>query len=250
MKRLVLLASLIVAVFAGPAKAQAPTDVETMTKVVAQAKEDLRNAGVQVENKACTDFEIAKIVAGRVPGAGLLLKDCCGDENDNKRSHCFFKGEWYAHDFVAFADGSGADMAIASGESNGPSWQVQPPNPSYADKYRSAARLGLTGIVAGSGPVHTPDPVPVSSPDVDLTPLLNDIAALKAQVTRLTMANEDLIRQIADVNGRIDGAVTASEGAAAGVVNLKNYLQQHPLADGCKVQFIGCRLTFNTPPVQ
>jgi hypothetical protein len=250
MKQLVLLASLLVAVFAGPARAQVPTDVDKMTNVVAQAKAELKAAGVQVENKACTDFEIAKVVAGRVPGAGLLLKACCGDENDNNRSHCLYNGEWYAHDFVAFADGSGADMAIASGESNGPSWQINPPNPDYVGKYRSAATLGLTGLVAGSGPVHTPDPVPVPSPGVDLKPLLNDIAALKVQVTQLRMANDDLNRQLADAQSRIDNAESHAVSAINVADAVRDYLKAHPIPDGCRVSYLGCKPTFNYPPVQ
>lgn len=217
--------------------------------IVAQAKEDLRKAGVKVENGACTDFEIAKLVAGRIPGAGLLVKDCCGDENDNQRSHCQFKGPdgrtiWYAHDFVVFADGSGADVAVASGESNGPSWQVQPPNSDYVGKYRSAGSLGLTGVVpGGSAPPVVPG-VPPAPPVVDLTPLMNDVAALKAEVVRLKLANDDLQRQIASASDRADNAQAEAGAAANKADDLITKFGTFKAPKGCRVQFLACRLEF------
>lgn len=135
--------------------------------VVAQAKADLAAAGVQVERVACSDFEIVKLVAGRLrdQGAGLLQKDCCGDELDPNRSHCSFNGVWYAHDIVAFPDGRLVDVAIDGGGANGPSWGVEV-DPSAMGRYRSAAALGLTGFVLGvtPPPVLVPPPTPTCPP--------------------------------------------------------------------------------------
>jgi hypothetical protein len=243
------LAALVGLMLCLPSPARAQLANAGNQDIVSQAKEDLRRAGVKVENGACTDFEIAKLVAGRIPGAGLLVKDCCGDENDNQRSHCQFKGPdgrtiWYAHDFVAFADGSGADVAIASGESNGPSWQINPPNPDYVGKYRSAVSLGLTGVVPGGSPVPGPTPVPVPSPSVDLTPLLNDIAALKVQVTQLRQANEDLQRQIASASDRADNAQQEAGAANNKADDVITKFGTFKLPKGCRVQFLACRLEF------
>lgn len=175
--------------------------------LVAQAKEDLRAHGFQVENRACTDFEIAKLVAGRIPGAGLLTKDCCGDGSDPNRSHCEFNGVWYAHDIVAFADGTVVDIAVDGGGANGPSYEVSPPDSSLIGRYRSATSLGLNGVVPGSTPVHPVPPVPPVPPVVpppvtglDYTPLLERILDSQQQ---LLQAQTDLLVVTKDTNAHV-----------------------------------------------
>lgn len=162
-----------------------PSLAHAQESVVAQAKQDLRNAGVQVEGKACTDFEIAKIVAGRLSaqGAGLLQKDCCDEgPNDPNRSHCSLNGVWYAHDIVAFSNGAVVDIAQDGGGANGPTWQVSDPDPGLVARYRSAVSLGLFGVVPGAPaptpvPAPAPQPAPVPAPQVgtDYSDLLRQI---------------------------------------------------------------------------
>lgn len=170
-----------------------PSMAHAQASVVAGAKHDLAAAGYQVENKACTDFEIAKVVAGRIPGAGLLTKDCCGDENDPNRSHCFYKDTWYAHDIVAFADGSIADIAVDGGGANGVAFELSPPDASLVARYRSALSLGLTGMVPGTPvptptPAPLPDPAPPVTPGTNYTPLLERILESQAQLLDSTNA--------------------------------------------------------------
>lgn len=148
------------------------TPAHAQQSLVAQAKEDLRAHGFQVENAACTDFQIAKLVAGRIPGAGLLTKDCCGDGSDPNRSHCEFNGVWYAHDSIAFADGTLVDIAVDGGGANGPSYEVSPPDASVISRYRAAAALGLDGRIPGSTPAPAPAPTPVPVPPVVPPPVV------------------------------------------------------------------------------
>lgn len=177
----------------------APTYAQV--SMVIQAKQDLRAAGVQVENVACSDFEIAKLVAARLKalGAGLLTKDCCGDAFDPNRTHCLYEGTWFAHDIVAFKDGTLVDIAIDGGGTNGPNWDPAPPDPSLVNRYRSAADLGLSGLVPGTpapvpppspvpAPTPSPAPVPVPSPSTDYTGLLQAILASQAQLLESTSA--------------------------------------------------------------
>lgn len=159
-----------------------PSMAHAQASVVAQAKQDLKAAGYQVENKACTDFEIAKIVAGRIPGAGLLTKDCCGDENDPNRTHCVYKETWYSHDIVAFADGSVADIAIDGGGANGISFELSPPDSSLVARYRSALSLGLNGVVGNASPVPVPTPTPVPTPVPTPAPPLTDYTGLLERI--------------------------------------------------------------------
>jgi hypothetical protein len=221
--------------------------------VVEKAKADLAAAGVQVENKACTDFEIAKVVAGRVPGAGLLTKDCCGDANDPNRSHCEFKGVWYAHDIVMLSDGSLVDIAQDGGGANGPTWQVDPPDPALMGRFRSASSLGLTGAVAGA-PVPTPDPGPMTPPVTpDLENLKAQIAALTGRVAvleqNLREADERLSARGDDMNLQLKFAVEDLKQQEQQLQDLKTWLRAHPSPDGCKVSYLGCRPTFNYPPL-
>lgn len=236
MRRIIALVGLLLAFAAVPAYCQNETAVK-------RAKDDLAASGAQVEHKACTDFEIAKVVAGRVAGAGLLTKSCCGDANDPNRSHCEFNGEWYAHDIVAFADGTLVDIAEDGGGKNGPRWDVAPPDPALIGRYRSAASLGLNGIVPGVSPVPTPVPVPPAPPVVDLKPLQDRIAALEQAVADLSAA-------VADLSALAGAANETAAKASSGTVDLRNYLKTHPIPDGCRVSYFGCKPTFNYPPVQ
>jgi len=153
--------------------------VQAQETVVAKAKADLQAAGVAVEHGACTDFAIAKIVAGRIANGGLLLKDCCGDNADPNRTHCELNGAWFAHD-VVIQDGHIFDIAVDGGGSNGPSWQ----DAGVADpsKVKSAASLGLTGVVPGGS---VPPPPPPPPPNTDIEKLNAAIAAIHLQIVQL-----------------------------------------------------------------
>lgn len=239
MKKILLLALLLCA---SPLYAQ--------ESVVRQAKADLASSGVIVEHQPCSDFEIAKVVAGRVPNAGLLTKPCCGDESDPNRSHCLYQGVWYAHDIVAIKEASGivlVDIATDGGGSNGTQWAPEAPDPGLSDRYRSATDLGLTGVVVGGGT----SPVPPSTPPAtDVSELTARIADLTAQVMQLQQRVTSMQNELSDEQARVADAVTQANASAAAVAHIGEYLKAHPLADGCKVSFLGCRLTFNYAPVQ
>lgn len=241
LKRLSTVTAVIVTLFgfALPAHAQ--------ESVVAKAKADLAAAGVQVENVACSDFEIAKVVAGRVPGAGLLTKDCCGDANDPNRSHCEYNGVWYAHDIVAFADGSIADIAEDGGGKNAPRWGLDAPDPGLVSRYRSAASLGLTGKVAG-----IPGPGPVTPP------VIPDGESLKAQIAALTERVNRLVAQWSEAELNHGAAMKTLEAALSEETDwrkehqeairvdleaLRQQLQNLHIPTGCRVQWLACRLT-------
>ncbi len=188
MRKLYLAVAVALCLWAAPASAQ--------QSLVAQAKEDLRAHGFQVENRACTDFEIVKLVAGRIPGAGLLTKDCCGDGSDPNRSHCEFNGVWYAHDIVAFADGTVVDIAVDGGGANGPSYEVSPPDPSLASRYRSAVSLGLTGLVPGTTPTPVPVPTPQPVPSPTPAPVDSQVVPLLERIITLQQSQLDVIQGI------------------------------------------------------
>lgn len=242
MRRIIALAALLVGFSVTPAFCQ--------ESVVRQAKADLAAAGFQVEGKACTDFEIAKVVAGRIRGAGLLTKDCCGSADDNNRSHCELNGVWYAHDIVAFADGTLVDIAVDGGGSNGVAWEVAEPDPGLISRYRSAASLGLTGVVAGGSAGPVAPGVPPAVPVVDVSPLIDRIAALERSLGSLTSMVAAMATQMTAANEAAATAQANAATAANGTVDLKNYLKAHPIPDGCRVSYLGCKPTFNYPPVQ
>jgi hypothetical protein len=200
MRKLFFASAVALSLYAVPAGAQ--------QSIVAQAKEDLRAHGYQVENRACTDFEIAKIVAGRIPGAGLLTKDCCGDAADPNRSHCEFNGVWYAHDVVAFADGTLVDIAVDGGGANGPNYEVSPADPSLITRYRSAVSLGLNGVVPGSSPAPVPVPVPVPQPQpAPVPPAGQDYTGLLEQIlstqNALLLTQNELLALSKDTNAHV-----------------------------------------------
>src|SRR4051812_36205800 len=104
------------------------TPARAQQSVVEQARKDLAASGVDVNaDVQCRDFEIAKVVAGRLAaqGAGLLTKD--------SGAHCDFNGHGYAHDIVAFPNGVIVDIAIGDGH-NSPSWGPSDPDPALVDR--------------------------------------------------------------------------------------------------------------------
>lgn len=207
--------------------------------LVEQAKRELAAAGFQVENKACSDFEIAKVVAGRLraQGAGLLTKSCCGDGNDPNRTHCEFQGEWYAHDVVAFPDGTIVDIAQDGGGANGPRYDVAPADPGLIGRYRSAVSLGLTGQVPGSaGPAPVPVTPPVAVDPVDVRPLLDRISVLEQSLGNLKNMLEQLVGGLqAEQADRANRDTDLSHQLEA--------LKARPMPTGCTVTYLRCRLT-------
>jgi hypothetical protein len=237
-----LVAAFVVAfclTYATPARAQ--------QSVVEQAKTDLLASGFDANrDAACVDFEIAKIVAGRLAaqGAGLLTKDCCGDFTDPNRTHCELNGHGYSHDIVAFPNGVIVDIAIGDGR-NSPSWQVADPDASLISRYRSAASLGLTGVVNGA-----PNPNPgggnssgnsggsgsVAPAVVDLRPLQDSITALRDQVSLL---EAKLVALTSVVAGEQSERTSQSDAIKLDLDSLKS----RKVPSGCRVQFLACRLT-------
>jgi hypothetical protein len=219
-----------------------PAPAKAQQNVVEQARADLAASGFDVnKDAACVDFEIAKIVAGRLAaqGAGLLQKDCCGDFNDPNRTHCEYTGpdgasHGYSHDIVAFSDGTIVDIAIGDGK-NSPSWQQADPDPSLKSRYRSATSLGLTGQVKGMV-INPPVVPPVTPPTVDLGPLQNAISALAARVQQL----EAQLSALAPELDHADQETTAKIDAIK--IDVES-LKARKVPTGCRVQFLACRLT-------
>lgn len=97
-------------------------------------------------------------------------------------------------------------------------------------------------VACMSSPTDPPAP---PSPPVESSALAARVAELAARVTQLGQALDDAGRQLAAAQARIDELSTIATGAAAGVVDVRRFLVDHPTPDGCRTQFLSCRLTFN-----
>lgn len=87
-------------------------------------------------------------------------------------------------------------------------------------------------------------PVEPPAPPPD-TALAAHVAELSARITQLGQALDDAGRQLTAAHARIDEISAIATGAAAGVIDVRRFLADHPTPDGCRVQFLSCRLTFN-----
>lgn len=123
--------------------------------------------------------------------------------------------------------------------SNGPTWAEE--GNIETKRYVPVVCEGAPPVVIGGGTQPAP---------VDLSPVLAKVNELTAQVQALQADNVDLRRQLAAVNESISGALDSAAAAVNMSIDLKNYIKQHPIPDGCKVSYLGCKPTFNYPPVQ
>jgi hypothetical protein len=135
--------------------------------VVAQARQDLLNAGVDLSG-ACGAWRITNLAAWRLQdGAGLLAKPA--------GNNC----EGYAVDILAYPDGAIYDVLIASGLLNDPAWQegvsVDP------SRWRPAI---VPTYYSGTPPLPTPPP-PLPTPPPPTSDLAARVTALEARMARV-----------------------------------------------------------------
>lgn len=70
---------------------------------------------------------------------------------------------------------------------------------------------------------------------------------------RLAAAEAKLAAQQGDIDALKNGMAETYQiavDAKALAESLKGFLLSHPIPDGCRVQILGCRLTFNAPPLE
>jgi hypothetical protein len=214
-----LVLTVLVGAFAGPARAQEGVN---HTPVVADVKQALVDKHVDLaspnDTQPCHVFQITARVAWilRSEGIGYVKKG-----GNNCRG--------YSVDALMYKDtGTVIDTLVGSGEANTPAWNVVGTRP-LSDW---AAPIDPGDVVDPPGPTPTP---------IDLTPLLRRLDALEhratdtdARVQAATQAAADAAAQVAAFDGRIrvlEGRATVTGCAAA--LNL-----------GAGKIPIACRLTF------
>lgn len=191
MKVFGILALALSTVLGQPAPVEHPNRIE----VVMLARQDLKAAGIDVDNDDCAGFRIVQLAAWRMrqDGAGLLQK--------SSGANCPLEGDSYAHDIIAYPDGTTID-AIGRG-SEGPNTPMWGPNCCAADRYRAAIDPHFDSS-PGPTPGPVPTPVPEPSPDV-LGPIRDRLNSLDALTAILNMRIDALNSIIQRVSDAVDG---------------------------------------------
>ena len=129
------------------------------------------------------------------------------------------------------------------GSVGAPNSNVSGPNSSAGEDMRPAIADGSRTLEEPVGSVPPPvDPPPVDPP-FDPTPLIQRIDELQARVDALSGQLAVAFEQLAELSSVVAGADAKAEG-------VRNYLKSRPIPDGCRVPLLGCRLTFNAPPIE
>lgn len=247
-----------------PSIAQAGPD---HTDVVKFFKGQLVDKGVNLSG-ACGAFQITQRVAWdlRFQGYKFLVKKGGNRAVPQPDGSCLdgdhTSAPGYATDYLISTNEGfvGYDLLGDGGGENKPQWAGPETAQAMVDRNRNNFGEPVRPF-GGVDPVDPPPVVPPVEPppvvdsttdvlQAEVLTLQANIMELSVQIKQLKAANEDLQRQMAGVNESITGSLNSVAAAVNGVIDLKNYLKQHPIPDGCKVAYLGCKPTFNYPPVQ
>jgi hypothetical protein len=194
MKTLGVLIGLLVAT---PVGAQGTPHAE----VVAAVKASLEARGVNL--RECGAFEITRRVAWQLrgEGAGLLAKPY--------GNNC----EGFAVEIIVYPDGRHYDILVDAGGSNGPTWRdagvIDP------SRWRAPVDPDPAPPVVVSPP---PPPAPIAA--VDLSPVLNQLATIEAELATLRAVQTATAERDAQAHQAIRDDIHSFRQAANNVLKI------------------------------
>jgi hypothetical protein len=234
--------------FAAPARAQG-----NHADIVESIKSDLVRKGVDLSG-ACGAFQITERVAWVLHDQGYkFLKKSGGNRAVPQADGSCLDGDHtsapgFATDYlISTKEGFvGYDLLGDGGGANNSQW-IGPESDAEMvarnlKNFGEPFNPGDTPSLPPSVPPSNPPSVP-PSPGVDVQPLKDAISALTLQVA-------DLQSKLAALVQEMDKADAENQQKLGEVTNLTSYLKAHPIPDGCRVSFLGCRLTFNGTPLE
>jgi hypothetical protein len=97
---------------------------------------------------------------------------------------------------------------------------------------------------------NEPPPVDPPEPPFDPTALIQRIDELQARIAALSGALAVAFEETSALHVRAGALEQALERVDAKAEHVLGFLKSRPIPDGCRVPLLGCRLTFNAPPIE